>query len=257
MTVSREQIGFFQKSCLWLFLDYDGTLADFAPTPEKATPDKDVIKLIDRLSQNPKIRVTLISGRALGQLEKLVPLDGIMLAGVYGIAIRTAGGEYIYRVQRQEIRPVLDAIKPVWEKLLRDRPGFFLEDKDWALALHARLADQQDAKNVLDRAQRMAEKTIDDRFRLLGGYRFLEIGPRLAHKGKTVQYLIENDPLPGALLLYLGDDDKDEEAFETIHRYQGKAIRVASDHQKTSADFKLESPASAREFLNTLVKNSR
>jgi trehalose 6-phosphate phosphatase len=246
----------FRDDRLWLFLDYDGTLAEFAPTPEEAIPNQDVINLVAQLSRHPRIRVTLISGRALDQLEKLIPLNGITLAGAYGIAIKKDTGKYIYRVQREEIRPVLNVVKPKWENLIKKRPGFFVEDKEWALALHARLAGQQDAEIVLENAQQIAEQKIDDKFRLLGGHRFLEIGPRLAHKGKTVQYLIENNPLPGAQILYLGDDDKDEEAFEIIHRYQGKTIRVAGDHQETWADFKLDSPAAAREFLSVLAHSS-
>ena len=31
---------------LWLFLDYDGTLAEFAPTPEHILPDPALIKLL-------------------------------------------------------------------------------------------------------------------------------------------------------------------------------------------------------------------
>jgi len=54
----------------------------------------------------------------------------------------------------------------------------------------------------------------------LGGHKFLEIGPTLAHKGRTVDYLLDRYPWPGALPIYLGDDDKDEKAFGVIARGQ-------------------------------------
>jgi trehalose 6-phosphate phosphatase len=57
---------------LWLFLDYDGTLADFAPTPEDILPDKALISLIERLVSQPDIRVTVISGRRLATTTRSV-----------------------------------------------------------------------------------------------------------------------------------------------------------------------------------------
>lgn len=75
-----------------LFLDYDGTLADLAPTPEHVNPDPDVVDLLTRLAQHPAIRVTVISGRRLSHVETLVPVPGVLLAGTYGIELRTAGG---------------------------------------------------------------------------------------------------------------------------------------------------------------------
>ena len=47
---TREQINerLGQAERLWLFLDYDDTLADFAPTPEHVYPDADLVALITR-----------------------------------------------------------------------------------------------------------------------------------------------------------------------------------------------------------------
>jgi len=89
-------------------------------------------------------------------------------------------------------------------------------------------------------------------FRLLGGHKFLEAGPRLAHKGQTVSYLLDNSDWPDALPVYLGDDDKDEEAFAAIHARGGVAIVIAAKPRPTQADCRLESPPAARRWLNLL-----
>jgi trehalose-6-phosphatase len=101
---------------------------------------------------------------------------------------------------------------------------------------------------VLSDARRIAvEKAYFGPFRVLGGHRFLEIAPLLAHKGRTVDYLLSRYAWPGARLLYLGDDDKDEEAFGVIQ------ARGASEPRETTADCRLESPGAARRWLRVLL----
>jgi trehalose-phosphatase len=96
------------------------------------------------------------------------------------------------------------------------------------------------------------EEATPSLFRLLGGHKFLEIGPRLAHKGRTVDCLLDRYPWPEALSLYLGDDDKDEEAFGVIKARGGIAILVSPEPRNTKADCRLESPQATRHWLETL-----
>jgi trehalose-phosphatase len=245
---------------LWLFLDYDGTLADFAPTPEHVQPDPDLVALINRLAQHPRFHVAVVSGRRLSHVQKLVPVPGVLLAGTYGVELQTPEGERVDRLDYHRLRPVLDALKPEWAALIGEREGFFLEDKGWALALHARFAARDEADVVLSAAHSLAVAATDeadpDMFRLLGGHRFLEIGPRLAHKGLTVAYLLDRYPWPGALPLYLGDDDKDEEAFGVIKARGGIAVVVAAEPRPTEADMRLKSPQAARRWLESLLQAS-
>jgi trehalose 6-phosphate phosphatase len=240
---------------LWLFLDYDGTLADFAPTPEHVFPDEALIRLLTRLAEHPRIRVAVVSGRRLEHVNSLVPVPEILLAGSYGIELRTPQGERPSRVAYSSIRPILDDLKPRWAQLLSGREGFFLEDKGWALAVHARFADDAEAAEVLATARRMAEQVLGAGFfRLLGGHKFLEIGPNLAHKGKTVAFLLDEHDWPGALPLYLGDDDKDEEAFGVIKALGGMAVLVTGEPRETQADCWLPSPQAARSWLESILE---
>ena len=260
MLCTHEQINecLAQAERLWLFLDYDGTLADFAPTPEHVNPDPELIGLLTRLARHPRIRMALISGRRLSHVEALGPVSGVFLAGTYGIELRTSEGERISRVKHEAIRPMLDALKPRWVRLIADREGFFLEDKGWALALHARFADDDEAEEMLVAARRMATGAArSGPLRLLGGHKFLEIGPRLAHKGQTVDYLLDRYPWPEALPVYLGDDDKDEEAFGVIKALGGVAIVVAQEPRSTQADCRLESAQAARHWLERLLAHDR
>jgi trehalose 6-phosphate phosphatase len=243
-----------QAEGLWLFLDYDGTLADFAPTPAHVEPDPEIISLLGRLEKHPRIRVAVVSGRRLAHVAMLVPVPGVLLAGTYGIELQTFKGRRVERVPYQTIRPILDTLKPHWERLIADRQGFFLEDKGWALALHARFAEDDQARKVLDSARHAAVGLLSEgELRLLGGHKFLEIGPQAANKGLTITYLLERYPWPEALPLYLGDDDKDEEAFAVVKAREGLAIVVAREPRDTHADCRLESPRAARDWLRALL----
>lgn len=243
---------------LWLFLDYDGTLADFAPTPEDILPDKALVELIEALRSQPDIRLTIISGRRLEHIQALVPVPGILKAGTYGVELRTPDEETIHRIEQDDVRPLLDELKELWGSLLGGKKGFFLEDKGWTLAIHAKDAAEKDALPVLAQARQqvdaLLEEAPDGLFRVQGGHRFLECGPKAADKKRTVQYILSTYPWDEqALLLYVGDDDKDEVAFEAIRARDGLVIAVGERLRNSIASCWLPSPQSVRLWLRTII----
>jgi trehalose-phosphatase len=247
-----------QAKFVQLFLDYDGTLADFAPTPEDVSPDPVLIDLIRRLAQHPKIQVAVISGRRLAQIRELLPIQESWLAGTYGIELLTPEGGRVEPLKFDTIRPVLAELKPRWEALIAGRQGVYLEDKGWSLALHARFADEAVARDVILAARQSAAQFIDpgDRagvFREHGGPRFYEICPAVAHKGRAVQYLLGHSPSSESLPIYLGDDYNDEDAFEVVKANGGIAVLVLHEPRQTRADFRLENPTAARQWLEDLL----
>jgi len=246
------------KKNLWLFLDYDGTLAEFASTPEVIDSNPRIVDLLRRLAAKTNIRVAIISGRSLRDVQSLIPVSGIDLAGTYGVELVTADGNQILRVDHSVIRPYLDIIKPKWMEIVEGESGFYIEDKDWSLALHAKFSDDESASRVIALAREVIEQELpEEYFRILGGHKFLEAAPLLAHKGMTVDYLLNKHPFPDAQLIYIGDDDKDEEAFEFIIDHGGIAIKVISNKQMavtTRANFTLESPAQVNAWLGSLLE---
>lgn len=243
---------------IWLFLDYDGTLADFAPTPEDIIPDNDLINLITELNSQPDIRVTIISGRRLSHIQSLIPVPGLLMAGTYGLELHTPADETIYRVDFDTIRPLLDTLKEKWRLLLAGRSGFFLEDKRWTLAIHAKDAAGEEADLVLHQAQQQANELLadapDSLFRLQGGHRFLECGPKAADKKRAVEYILSTYPWSGdVLLVYLGDDDKDEVAFEAIRQRDGVVVAVGDRLRHIEATCWLPSPQAVRQWLGDLL----
>ncbi len=243
-------------SHIGLFLDYDGTLADFAPTPDHVIPNPGVIDLVGRLAQHPHIQVAIISGRRLQHVQKLVPVAGIWKAGTYGIELSSPDGRTINRLDFQTVRPTLEQIKPIWQNLIEVHEGFYLEDKGWSLAIHARFAPETQAVEVLAVAREIAAtQSNPEDFRLLGGEKFLEIGPSIANKGKTVAFLLKRHCPPETLPIYIGDDDKDEEAYAVIQQHNGIAIQVSSQPRESIAAYRLKNPQAVHKWLEELLRN--
>jgi trehalose 6-phosphate phosphatase len=199
------------------------------------------------------VQVAVVSGRRLSHIEALVPVPGILMAGTYGIQLRWPDGTEVQRMDWPVIQPVLQALKAQWLAVIQDQQGFYLEDKGLALALHARFAEDGIAEDTLADARQLAEETLlaapAGQLHILDGHKFLEVGPSLANKGRTIEYLEQRDPWPGALPVYFGDDNRDEDAFVAVRALGGLAIVVASEDRPSEATCRLPSPAAVRQLL--------
>jgi len=251
---AKELIPQLKGKCIDLYLDYDGTLAPFAPTPDDVLPDDRVIGLISKLADSSNIRVSIVSGRHLGHIRKLIPLPNILLAGTYGVEMQLADGREVHQIAYDSIRPTLDSLKPRWQGLIEGKDGFYLEDKGWSLAIHARRADEREGERVLDAAEKMlTQEILGEYLQKIQSFRFLEIGPHNADKGHALRYLFDHFHWADAIPIYIGDDDKDEEAFQAINEHNGQSILVAKEPRETQAKYILESPAEVHHWLKGLI----
>ena len=243
-----------KANSLRLFMDYDGTLADFAPSPDVVLPDVKLIALMDRLVNAKGILPAIISGRKLAHIAKLLPVKGLLLAGSYGIEMQLPDGQFRSALEFQEIRPKIELILPLWTKLIENKKDFYLEDKGWSLALHCRYANEIEVKEVMDKAHKVvSDQKPDPRFQFFEGYHFLEYAPRLASKRSATQWIIDNLTPKDAMVIFIGDDDKDEDAFSVVKKSGGFAIRIVANFCKTQAQFCLKTPDAARNWLTELI----
>ena len=148
------------------------------------------------------------------------------------------------------LRPVIEEIKAQWEKLISVDKRFFLEDKRWALAIHARRLPEQTTHPILAEAKQLAEgKIYQTQLQILESRQLLEVAPITASKARTVSFLLSQKHLANALAVYLGDDAHDEEAFDIIHRHHGIAIQVGKSITMQQADWQIISPRQAQSWL--------
>jgi len=253
---TSKLIGLANKTeTLRLFLDYDGTLDEFAPSPDIVLPNNQVIALLEHLVRAKGILPAVISGRRLAHIETLLPIERLLIAGTYGFEMRLPNGKLSFGTDISEVREFLESLLPLWRECISSVEGMVLEDKGYALALHGRLVSGPEVKKALDRVQSITLNLMTGhKFRLSASDRFLEIAPESARKSIAVQKVLDEYTPGNAGIIYIGDDDKDEEAFQIVHSRGGIAVRVANGEVNTSAQFILASPAQVREWLKELVK---
>src|SRR4030042_2411457 len=118
----KEQLG---VGPVMLFLDFDGTLAPIADTPQKAVLPKSTRTILERLSKNPRCTVCIISGRALKDIKKIVGIKKITYVGNHGLEAQGPGFAFVLPL-KPGYRRIITGIKQRLQKKLRRIKGVFL-----------------------------------------------------------------------------------------------------------------------------------
>src|SRR5260363_74530 len=138
------------------FLDFDGTLAELAETPNDVRLSARARAVLDGLVQASNGAVAVISGRSIEGLDVLLAPLKLPLAGVHGAERRAARGA-VFRAAAD--RAPLGWMHQALEETVRAHPGMLLEHKGAALALHFRAA-QGDAQKAEQAALRAVERLV-------------------------------------------------------------------------------------------------
>lgn len=247
---------------LYLFLDYDGTLAPIAQMPGKAIIPKKTKDILRQLSKMPDCKIAIVSGRALKDISKRVGLKNIVYVGNHGFEIK--GPKIKFKSPLPyTYRKTLEKIKDKLEENLSSVRGIFIEDKGFSLSVHYRMADEKGISRIKTEfyAALVAYKVRED-IRIRTGKKVLEIRPPIAwDKGKVVLWLLAQHKFAmrskkrKVFPVYIGDDETDEDAFESL-KDKGMTILVGKSN-KTKARFYLKDTGEVMRFLKAVLKNPR
>jgi trehalose 6-phosphate phosphatase len=224
-----------------LFLDFDGTLADIAPTPDAARLAPGMADAIARWRDRLLGRVAIISGRSIALLEELVPIPGLALAGVHGLELRHADG----RLEQPSPAPGLATARERLAALAAREPGLLIEDKGLSVAIHYRAVPGL-APIAHARAHALADQLG---LRVQTGKMVIELRPPGADKGTALRRLLAVPPFRGFRPLFAGDDDTDEVAFREVREQGGTGIRVGTPARGTAASHGLPDVTAVRHWL--------
>lgn len=242
---------------VFCFLDYDGTLARLAPTPDAARPLPGTAALLTRLVATPGTSVALVTGRTIADLRRFVAVAGLFYIGVHGVEIQLPDGAWYQRADVAAVRAALPRIRQQLAQDVGPRPGILYEDKGAALACHYRLAARADAARLRATAQAtvVAYQRRGLPLVLASGHEVVELRPAGINKGDAVRALLA-DHAHAALPLYVGDDVTDEEAFARLPE-QAITVRVGPRGQPTRARYRVATPEEVQQLLTAVVHRRR
>ncbi|RCW84944.1 trehalose 6-phosphatase [Halanaerobium sp. DL-01] len=239
---------------IFLFLDYDGTLAPFSDKPEQADAFPGIKAVLKRLLCRSDLYICLISGRALNDLESMLKLKGLNYAGSHGLEIDLNFAEkVIYPIYKK------DEFRSVFEELLSDielkiNDDIKIEDKGFAAAFHCN--NDLEKVSVQKTLETKIKKLSLDNLEVISGRQVVEIRPAGWNKGKAVNYIADRFKkqynLNSGYNIYLGDDRTDEDAFAVIEKGLSIYVKNSGDLH-TSAEYYLNNPEEVYLFLRNLL----
>jgi len=241
---------------VFLFLDYDGTLAPIAERPCMAfLPEKTKV-LLEALSKDPFCRLAVISGREIEDVKDKVGLKGVIYAGNHGLEIQGPNIRFKF-IPPLRYNLAFKKIKADLKKKLSDINGIYVEDKGLSLSVHYRLVDPK-LESVIKTIffETTAHYKAEGSVRVSNGKKVLEIRPPLEwDKGKVVLWLLGRQKVllnrMSCVPVYIGDDLTDEDAFKAL---KGKGITVfAGKPKKSFAEYYVKGSKEVADFLSFLL----
>lgn len=222
-----------------LFLDLDGTLVEFADTPDGIDICDGLRGLLRDLAGRLDGRLAVISGRGLDDLAGRLDLPALAIAGSHGAEWRRPDGR-----ERQEgpSERVLDATLEARE-FAADR-GLIVEAKPTAVALHFRSRPQLEGE--VDRfAARSARR---HGLNVQKGAMVRELRAPGPNKGDVVRLFMSEAPFRNGRPVMAGDDFTDEDAFAAVNELGGASVLVG-DERATAAQFRLADVTAVKRWL--------
>jgi trehalose 6-phosphate phosphatase len=203
-----------------LFLDFDGTLVEIAPTPGLVQVPAELPRLLGELADRLGGAVAVVSGRPLDELARMINPFAGPVAGQHGLERRYCDGS----VTRCPASPKLAEARSVLAKFAARCDGVVLEDKGGSLALHYRQAPT--ARASCGTLIRRLALESDGAFEALDGKMVIELRPRSGGKGRAIADFLTDAPFHGRLPVFIGDDTTDEDGFTVVNRLGGVSVHV-------------------------------
>ncbi len=224
-----------------LFLDFDGTLVDIAPSPESVEVPEDLPALLARLDNVLSGAVAIVTGRSIDAIDLYLAPWRPVTAGAHGAEIRMG---------REKIVQAAKSLPPEWvaavSALCGKVQGASIEIKRSSISVHYR-SNPGAGPRIEDELRQALRGELGD-FVILPGRMVFEIMPSHVSKGRAVETLLELPQFSGRRPLMIGDDRSDEAAFRAAEQRGGLALTVAGEHfPKESADF--SRPSEVRDWL--------
>ncbi|WP_348645307.1 trehalose-phosphatase [Methylobacterium sp. BTF04] len=228
---------------LALYLDFDGTLVEIAPTPDQVRVDPALPAALERLRERLGGALAIVTGRPIGVIDDFLSPARFDVAGLHGVERRVDG---VVSGGTADDHPALRARIAGLVAAVTGLDAVLIEDKGASVAVHWRLAKSADAA-AAEEAVKATAAALGSAYRLQLGKAVGEIVPALATKGHAIRAFAEHAPYAGRRAIFLGDDLTDEKAFAVVNEGGGISVRIGA--ADTIATRRLDHPEAVRRLL--------
>jgi trehalose 6-phosphate synthase/phosphatase len=231
-----------------ILLDYDGTLVNFAPTPEKAVPSSRVVSILERLSKKPRTKVVITTGRKNDSIDSMLGNIPIDIIAEHGAMIKEDGR------WRDLIDPDVSwkqEILELMERVTNICSGSWIEEKKFSISWHYRNADPMFGYILSRRLLRLVKvRTNPYKVKILDGNKTIEVMTFRTGKDKAVDYCLNKQDYD--YILSIGDDKTDEDMFEALLGRRNAITVKVGQGGETYAKHRVESTAEVLDILEQL-----
>jgi trehalose 6-phosphate phosphatase len=242
-----------------LCLDFDGTLSPIVEDPQAARPLRGIVELLEPLAAR-FAAVALISGRPAAYLAEHAAAPGVRYLGLYGLQ-EIRDGQVQVDPRLEAARPaVLAAHQDLRDSAAVRDSGAWLEDKEYAVAVHTRRVPDPDrwAAPVDAAAREVADR---HGLEVVPGKLVWELRPAVrSDKGDAIRRVVAES---GAReVVVVGDDLGDLAAFAAAAEFAAEGrngLRVAVRSAEAppallaEADLVVDGPPGVLDFLHWLT----
>lgn len=232
---------------LYLGLDFDGTLTPIVDHPSAVALSGRAREVLERLAGRDGVRMAVLSGRPLDDLQEKTAIKGVFLAGSSGLETQDENGRREIHVSPEQSIPI-DLIQELENWCLRF-PGSWLENKTSSCALHYR-AVAPSLQPAFGAGVRRRIRPYQGQATLVHGKCVFEVMPAIGwDKAAALGRWLDKAP-QGATVLYFGDDTHDEPVHQLVRQRGGFAVAIG--RIVSQAEYVLPTPGDVVWFLEWL-----
>lgn len=219
--LEREQLtqAFAKAKKRLILLDYDGTLTPIVRDPAAAVPSKQLLEALERLSQDERNIMFIISGRDDKFLSKhLGHLANMGFSAEHGSYFKEPGAKHWINLTKDLDMSWMSDIQEVFEYFVERTAGSTIEVKRSSVTWHYRNADPDYGQFQAKECQALLDNLIAQQglaIEVLVGKKNLECRPLAVNKGEIVKRILYNHA-DAEMVFCAGDDKTDEDMFRTL-----------------------------------------
>ena len=235
---------------------FDGVLTKYARRPDSVNLTSEQCDALLALGRRPDTSLALISGRRIDDLGARAHLgDAVYYVGLHGLEI--SGPDFVAR-DCEAIDAACHRVHDLAETVtgaLSSTAGVLVENKEAAIAVHTRDADDDDAVwariHLLSAA---AELVRRDELRVVRGNHVMELLPNVAApRARAIRWIrqhLQQRVTQPVFTVYIGEDVPDDDAVEAVTE---DGISAVVGRRRRGALYHLRSPADVWQFIDLVT----